>query len=473
MPEGEKVVTSKKDFVEGEGSLVIFDLDGVLIDSKNLHYFALNESLGNFGQQFLISDQEHTTTFDGLSTQKKLEILHKEKGLPRDSFDRIWKHKQEITIKLLGEIPEDHELIDFMRFLKQEQVRIALASNSIRTTIDLILTRLGISDYFDLTLSNQDVNNAKPHPEIYWKCMTYFGVYPQQTAVFEDSHIGKQAAINSGAHLIPVEKRSDLDWNKIGLGLEKTRKSKFMSAPWHSEKLNVLIPMAGAGSRFEAAGYTFPKPLIEVGGKPMIQVIVDNLNIKANFIFIVQKSHFDKFNLGHLLNLISPGCKIVQIEGVTEGAACTTLLAREHFDNDSPLLIANSDQFVEWNSGETIYSFESEGLSGGIVTFESNHPKWSYAKLGKDGYVLEVAEKRPISNIATVGIYYWRSGSDYVKFANQMIQKNIRTNGEFYVCPVFNEAISAGHKFRIKNIERMWGLGTPEDLEYFLKNYKD
>jgi dTDP-glucose pyrophosphorylase len=360
-----------------------------------------------------------------------------------------------------------------MRFLKQEQVRIALASNSIRTTIDLILTRLGISDYFDLTLSNQDVSNAKPHPEIYWKCMTYFGVYPQQTAVFEDSHIGKQAAINSGAHLIPVEKRSDLDWNKIGLGLEKTRKSKFMSAPWHSEKLNVLIPMAGAGSRFEAAGYTFPKPLIEVGGKPMIQVIVDNLNIKANFIFIVQKSHFDKFNLGHLLNLISPGCKIVQIEGVTEGAACTTLLAREHFDNDSPLLIANSDQFVEWNSGETIYSFESEGLSGGIVTFESNHPKWSYAKLGKDGYVLEVAEKRPISNIATVGIYYWRNGSDYVKFANQMIQKNIRTNGEFYVCPVFNEAISAGHKFRIKNIERMWGLGTPEDLDYFLKNYKD
>jgi HAD superfamily hydrolase (TIGR01509 family) len=452
-------------------SLIIFDLDGVLIDSKELHYEALNEALGNFGKQYLISAQEHATIYDGLSTNKKLELLHKTKGLPRSSFEPIWKMKQEVTSRLLGEIPEDKELISFINYMRDTGAKVALASNSIRGTVDLMLNRLGILEFFDLTLSNEDVTFPKPHPEIYWKCMSYFGAFPHQTSIFEDSHVGKQAAMNSGANLISVEKRSDLDWQKIKLAIGKTRERKVMSGPWQSEKLNVLIPMAGAGSRFEAAGYTFPKPLIEVNGKPMIQVVVENLNVHANYIFIVQKLHYEKYNLGYLLNLIAPGCKVVQIEGVTEGAACTTLLAREFIDTDAPLLIANSDQFVEWNSSETLYSFESEGLAGGIVTFEATHPKWSYAKLGEEGYVTEVAEKRPISNLATVGIYYWRRGSDYVKYADQMIAQNIRTNGEFYVCPVFNEAIKDHKKFRTRNIKRMWGLGTPEDLDYFLENY--
>ena len=103
------------------------------------------------------------------------------------------------------------------------------------------------------------------------------------------------------------------------------------------------------------------------------------------------------------------------------------------------------------------------------MTFESTHPKWSYAKVGEDGYVTEVAEKKPISRIATAGIYYWRKGEDYVKYAEKMIEKNIRTNGEFYVCPVFNEAIEDGLKIQIKNVEKMWGIGTPEDLDVYLK----
>jgi dTDP-glucose pyrophosphorylase len=242
--------------------------------------------------------------------------------------------------------------------------------------------------------------------------------------------------------------------------------------PWRDSKLNVLIPMAGAGSRFASVGYTFPKPLIEVRGKPMIQVVVENLNIEANYIFIVQKEHYEKYNLKYLLNVIAPNCKIVQVDGLTEGAACTTLLAKEFIDNDSPLVMANSDQFVEWNSNECLYAFTADSIDGGIITFESTHPKWSYAKLGEDGFVSEVAEKRPISNLATVGIYYWRHGSDYVRYAEQMIQKNIRVNNEFYVCPVFNEAIQDSKKIRVKNIERMWGIGTPEDLNYFLDNYK-
>ena len=234
--------------------------------------------------------------------------------------------------------------------------------------------------------------------------------------------------------------------------------------------VRVLIPMAGAGSRFEKAGYTFPKPLIEVRGKPMIQVVIENLNIDAEHVFIVQKEHYEKYNLKNLLNIISPNCKIVQTEGITEGAACTTLLAKEYFNDDKSLIIANSDQFIEWDSNEFMYSMIADDIDAGILTFNSTHPKWSYAKVNDDGFVCEVAEKNPISNIATVGVYYWKKGSDYVKYAEQMIEKNIRVNNEFYVCPVFNQAIEDNKKIKVFNIEKMWGLGTPEDLDYYLKN---
>ncbi len=235
--------------------------------------------------------------------------------------------------------------------------------------------------------------------------------------------------------------------------------------------MNVLIPMAGAGSRFEKAGYTFPKPLIEVDGKPMIQVIVENLNIDAKHIFIVQKSHYEKYNLKALLNLITNNnCEIVQVDGMTEGAACTTLLARQYIDNDESLVIANSDQFVEWDSNEFMYSMTADNIDAGILSFTATHPKWSFAKLNDEGFVEEVAEKKPISDIATVGIYYWKHGSDYVKYADQMIAKDIRTNGEFYVCPVFNEAIADDKKVKVFQIEKMYGLGTPEDLDKFLRS---
>jgi dTDP-glucose pyrophosphorylase len=110
-------------------------------------------------------------------------------------------------------------------------------------------------------------------------------------------------------------------------------------------------------------------------------------------------------------------------------------------------------------------------VDGGVVTFTATHPKWSFAKV-ENGYVTEVAEKNPISDIATVGIYYWAKGSNYVKYVEQMIDKNIRTNNEFYICPVFNEAIQDNKKVKIFHIEKMWGLGTPEDLRYFIEKYK-
>jgi HAD superfamily hydrolase (TIGR01509 family) len=399
-------------------------------------------------------------------------MLHLEKGLALHHFDTIWKLKQEITVRMLGEIQRDEELISFMEYLKKQGIKLAVASNSVRNTIDIVLRNLGILEYFSLILSNEDVKSAKPHPEIYWKTMIHLEVVPDNTVIFEDSYVGRLAAQRSGANLIPIENRRDLTWQKIMQTEERSSTLMPVKTPWKSDKLNVLIPMAGAGSRFEAAGYTFPKPLIEVRGKPMIQVVIENLNIDARYIYIVQKSHFEKYNLDYLLRLITPNCEIVQIDGLTEGAACTTLLARDLIDSEDSLVIANSDQYVDWNSGETIYSFMAEGIDGGIVTFKATHPKWSYARIDENGIVQEVAEKKPISDIATVGIYFWKKGSDYVKYADDMIKRNIRTNGEFYVCPVFNQAIEDGKKFRIRNIDQMWGLGTPEDLNFYLEHHK-
>jgi dTDP-glucose pyrophosphorylase len=236
--------------------------------------------------------------------------------------------------------------------------------------------------------------------------------------------------------------------------------------------LNILIPMAGAGSRFQEVGYELPKPLIDVEGKPMIQVVVENLNIEATYIYVVQKSHRAQYNLDTLLNLITPGCKIVEVDGLTKGAACTTLFAKEYIDNDTPLLMANSDQFIECDIDGFINKMQELKIDGAFLTFNATHPKWSFTKIDDNGYATELVEKTVISNIAVVGIYYWSKGAEYVKYAEQMIEKNIRTNNEFYVSPVYNEAIKDGKKIKPFGIEKMWGLGTPEDLLNYLENHK-
>lgn len=452
--------------------LVIFDLDGVLLDSRDIHYDALNAALNKVDAKYVITRDEHLSLYDGLSTTKKLGMLAKNKGLPAEYNNQIWEDKQKATLTIFNNLQKDFRLIEYFSRLKDQGYQIAVASNSIRNTVKLVLIRLGILEFIDYYVSNEDVKRTKPFPEMYWRCMIACNALPKNTVIIEDSHIGRQGAVDSGAYLIPVENRFDLNMDKITKAIEYLSQDKVTNIPWKAQNMNVLIPMAGAGSRFASAGYTFPKPLIEVDGKPMIQVVVENLNIEAKYTFIVQEEHYEKYNLKYLLNLIAPGCNIVQVNGITEGAACTTLLAKEFINNDEPLLIANSDQFLEWNSNECLYAFNADGIDAGIVTFKNTHPKWSYARVGEDGFVAEVAEKKPISNDATVGVYFWKHGSDYVRCAEQMIAKNIRVNNEFYVCPVFNEAIEEGKKVRIKEIQKMWGIGTPEDLHYFLENYQ-
>jgi len=445
--------------------LIIFDLDGVLVDAREIHYKALNTALEQAGLSPIPRDK-HLSTFDGLSTKKKLELLE----VPESVKEYIWHSKQQATLQILDGFKEDIRLKDLLMNLQRENYTIACATNSIRDTAKLQLIRKGFMEHIDFLISQTDVINPKPHTEIYLKCMIRAGVDPTETLIIEDSHIGRKGAMNSGAHLCGVENTKDVTYAKIKNAINVADGKSTVKPKWQGGDMNVLIPLAGAGSRFETASYTFPKPLIDVNGKPMIQLVVENINIDAKYIFIVQKEHYNKYNLKYLLNLITNNnCEIVQVDELTEGAACTTLLAKDYIDNNKPLVIANSDQWVDWESNEFMYAMGADNVEGGILTFPATHPKWSFAKLDKDGFVSEVAEKKVISNRATVGIYYWKKGSDYVNYAEQMIEKDIRTNGEFYVCPVFNEAIADNKKIKQYPIKKMMGLGTPEDLEIYLK----
>ena len=447
---------------------IIFDLDGVLVDTKLIHFFSLNEALKKINKKFEINYHDHLKIYDGLPTTTKLDLLLKQKKIIKSEVNLIKKNKQLFTNKLLKEKIKFNEKVYGIFKILSKKYNLVIASNAVDQTIKICVKNLKIKKFIKFHISNQDVKNPKPHPEIYLKAILRLYNSPKECVIIEDSYFGRKAAEESGANLIGINSESELTLKLINQSIKEINFKMKKNTLWQDKKLNVLIPMAGEGSRFAKAGYTFPKPLIEINQKPMIQTVIENLAIDANFIFLVRDEHEKKYNISNLLKVLSPNSKIVFVKKLTEGAACTTLLAEKYIDSSAPLIIANSDQYVEWNSSQTMYKFMSKKIDAAILTFESMHPKWSYAKTDKNGFVTEVAEKKVISKEATVGIYFWKKGSDYVKYAKQMIKKNIRINNEFYVCPVFNEAIKDKKKIITEKIDKMWGLGTPEDLTTFL-----
>lgn len=238
--------------------------------------------------------------------------------------------------------------------------------------------------------------------------------------------------------------------------------------------MKILIPMAGEGSRFAKEGYQFPKPLIDVNGKPMIQQVVENLNFDAEYIFLVRKQHIEKYDglVETLKQITNNNSKIVVVDSLTEGAACTALLAKKYINNNDDLLIANSDQIIEYEKQNFLLLKHLTNVDSIVFTFNAVHPKWSFVKVNSDGFVTEVAEKKPISNIATCGIYWYRKGTDFVKYSEQMIQNNIRVNNEFYIAPVYNELINDNKTLIPFYVHKMHGIGTPEDLSCFLSLVK-
>lgn len=239
--------------------------------------------------------------------------------------------------------------------------------------------------------------------------------------------------------------------------------------------LNIVIPMAGAGSRFAKVGYKEPKPLIPVHGVPMIQLVIDNLRPSTphRFIFICRSEHLHSFDLDRKLKTwAGENSVVLSVDQLTEGAACTVLLAKHLFDNDEPLMIANCDQYVDASIDAYLADMDRRDLDGLIMTLTADDPKWSYVALDEVGHVTECVEKKVISQHATVGIYNYRKGCDFVRAAEAMIAKDLRVNNEFYVAPVYNQLIEQGGKFGIYGVgaegDGMYGLGIPTDLDYFL-----
>jgi HAD superfamily hydrolase (TIGR01509 family) len=465
--------------------LIIFDLDGVLLYSRDWHFQTLNRALGEIDSKYVISYDEHIARFDGLSTTTKLNMLHEERNLPTEIFSSIWKRKQDFVIDVIQEnVIPNKNLIRLLQTLKDQGLRMVCCSNSIMKTLSLVLDKLEIIQYFEAIYSNDHPEllerfpkcKPKPHPAMFMFAALKSGISPQNILICEDSPIGRQAAQESGCWLCPIENPDDLTLEKIQAYINNSCQYT-IDLPWIlTPQMNVLIPMAGNGSRFQKEGYQDIKPLIKVRDNiPMIQVVIRNLNIAANHVFIAQSPHIEKYCLKTWLPLIvGYPTKVIEVAAVTEGAACTTLLAIDFINNDQPLLIANSDQFVEFDTNAFLYRMMNLEIDGGILCFEIDNqdPKWSYAEM-EGGYVKHVYEKKPVGNFATVGIYFWKKGSDYVKYAQQMMQDpQNKINNEFYVAPVYNFAI-ADHKKIVKfDVKKMWGLGIPDDLKYFQENYK-
>ena len=457
---------------------IIFDLDGVLVDSRQLHYDALNHALREIDERYAITIEEHLAKYDGLPTTRKLQLLTAEKGLPKELYNTVWERKQQLSTELIKtSINKNYGLINLMQDLIQREYTLFCASNSIRNTLIDTLSCLGILHFFTKTYSNEDVMFCKPHPNIYIKCFADNNLVPQQCLIIEDSPIGRTAAHLSGAHLCaianPEQLTLDLITTSINKCYAKNLKNK-VDLRWLSD-VQVVIPMAGDGTRFVMEGFCTPKPLIDVNGKPMIEWVIDNMNLAgAKYVFVVRSSHLEnpEWKLRQRLEDSVPGCVIVTSDYLTRGPAETVLLAESVIDANKPMLIANSDQFLEWDVNAFMY--ECQQIDGSISVFrqhDKNDKKWSYVKLDDNGLVTDVQEKVPISDIASTGVYYWKKSGDYIKYAKRMIEKDIRVNNEFYCAPVYNEAIADGKQIKVSFCKKMWGLGIPQDLKEFKKSY--
>jgi NDP-sugar pyrophosphorylase family protein len=229
--------------------------------------------------------------------------------------------------------------------------------------------------------------------------------------------------------------------------------------------LKIIIPMAGRGKRFVEAGYATPKPLLKIDDKLILSHIIDSMKTpNSEFIFLPRQDHCDEHQLDKVLQTLEPSSKIVKVNEITEGAICTVLLAKEHFNDESPVIIKDCDQIINWDPKHFLDFVQRNKADAAVVTIHTDKPHYSFAKLDSDGKVIQTAEKSVISNYGNTGIYYFAKGSQLIKYAEKLISKNIRVNNEFYTAPVYNEYIQDGKLVLNYPIAEMFQLGTPEEL---------
>lgn len=455
-------------------NVILLDFDGIIINSDCIHFSSLNKAIAVIDPKYQISEEDNVKYYGTIPSKEKLKILSEKTGLPTNLHQQILFLKKQFTNEIIDElnILVQPNVINCIKKLYQDGFILAITSNTNTDFIEKILNKSNLLQYFSKIYSNQNISKTKPNPEMYLRACVELNTEPRKILILEDSATGQEAAIRSGANLYPIENPNDVIYENI---INYIKKFKSKPIKWKSNKINVLMLAAGKGQRFIDQGFTDkPKPLININNIPMIGLVCEKLNIEANFIFVVKEEHCQKFELETTLNLLQPNCKIVKVSGPQLGSAYSSLQAKDLIDNDNHLMIVNSDQIWEWDANNFYYQMIQKNVDGGILTIVENSgdTKWSYAKIDENNNVIEVAEKKPISDVATVGIYYFNKGSDFVKYAEQMIQANDRVNNEFYTCPVYNYMIKDKKIIKYFHCDKFIDLGTPENMKIYLESLK-
>lgn len=398
-------------------SLITFDLDGVLVESKELHYDAFNCALLEAGPEYVLERTEHDAIYCGLSTKQKLRMLTVNKGLPPEQHDFVWTRKQYHTLELMkSSVHPDHRIIEVIRTLRGAGYPVAVASNCIRDSVFYLLHGIGVHDDISCYFSNEDVSFAKPDPEIYIAAAEHFGVRPDEMLVVEDSAHGKQAALLSGAHLCPVGSPADVDIDYLSAALT----SKLYSMP----TLNIVIPMAGPESQF-IDGTTTPTFMLDIGGAPLLERVVANLQCRRphRFIFIARKYQARTYKLA---DMCVKACNyqamvLREAKARTCSALETALLARDLIDCEEPVLFANMNMWPEFNEEVNVDILAQVNSDCLLTHFASDRDSLSYITLDAHGCVTALSTKARSSTLATTGYTFFAKGSTFIGLCEQLL----------------------------------------------------
>lgn len=448
---------------------IIFDFDGVLVDGSKFHEDIFLEALKKV-TGLEMTHEEHHQKLEGMGTRQKLQKLYEEKLIREKEAEAVSNEKQHQTEQKIGDLKFYPQVPLQIKSAINSGLKVCIVTNTRAETMKKFLEKN--KDFASLKIPiicPELPGEEKPSPTLYYRALEMLGENAEDVIVVEDSKKGIEAAHRAGLEVFQL--RGAKDWSihfirKHWDGhAKKTQNQIDYKTNFNYKPTTLVIPCAGLGSRFKEKGFKLPKPLIDVKGKPMIQRVYENLRIRADqTIFIVREDDQKNFKIKDKILAFCPEAYVLEVDGLQQGAYKTLEQAEKVIRSGNALVIANSDQLIDYDPYKVDAQLQS-GVSGLILTFDAFGEKWSYAKTDETGKVVEVAEKRQISNDATCGVYYARDAWKFFEAGRKMVEKGDTTNGEYYICPVFNYL--AG-RTEISPVEKMQGIGTPEDLSNYL-----
>lgn len=451
---------------------LIFDLDGVLIESKDLHYQTFNQAIAEVaGEKYLLEYEEHLALYDGLSTRQKLAKMSLLKQLPIETHDKIFSRKQELSSGAFASLPINQNVAITLQKLKAAGFCLGVASNCIRSSIFLLLKRIGILNEIDLILSNEDVSKAKPDGEIYAKAASCFGCLPSEVIAIEDSKKGFEAVRRAGLELIQVSSPKDITLSFL--------LPKIFAIEAKYKKLKYIFPLAKRTTSFwisgnEALPTEIPLQLADIQGKPLLSHAIENLQSEhpnKEYSFMVQKNIRMKYSLDSTL-IASTKYAATEIISVTTdqlGAAATVNLTKLG-DNDS-VLISDGSHIIEWPTAGGLEDFflfvrKKSALAGVIVHYDTDS-RWSYIE--QDGNDLDrvkmIHEKNPVSSLACAGTYYWYSSVNIANTIKYLLGQEPKR--KIFISDVLNVEIRLGHRVVYYPVKKVWSLRSLEEIQLY------